>query len=40
MENFLDPIDINITGKTENIFRKQRSETEYIYDYEVNKIYI
>ena len=40
MENFINPIDINITGKTENIFRKPRPEIEFTFDYEVNKIYI
>ena len=40
MENFINKIDINITGKTENIFRKPRPEIEFTFDYEVNKIYI
>ena len=41
MENFLNPTDdIKLDDLSENIFRNNRPEIQYTFDYEINKIYI
>ena len=40
MENFIYPLDLKFEGYTENIFRTNRPEIDYTFDYEINKIYI
>jgi hypothetical protein len=41
MENFLNPTDdIKLDDLSENIFRNNRPEIQYTFDYKINKIYI
>ena len=40
MENFIHPLDLKLDEDTENIFRTNRPEIDYTFDYEINKIYI